>query len=137
MRKVINQGGLRQWAAAGGAFCFLAGISAPLLGLLLTTSGWVLGVAVHPWLHVAGTALFIVAIPLILFAGFCLDWAERQQERTTHDAAGPSPDAEALPKVAFVASLLGASRAGPHRASCATDHRQLSQHRDVPTWQNR
>lgn len=77
MRKVINEKRVRGWETAGGVFCFLTGILAGLLGSVLTASGWIVGAELHPWIHAAGTALLIVTIPLILFAGFCLDWAER------------------------------------------------------------
>ena len=84
MRRVINQKRLRTWEARGGICCFLAGVLAPLLGGLLTVIEWIVGTAVHPWIHVTSTALFIVAIPLILFAGFCLDWAEQGQKKSPH-----------------------------------------------------
>jgi hypothetical protein len=137
MRKAINQVRLRQWAATGGACCFLAGILAPVLGMLLTASGWIFGVAVHPWIHLAGTALLIVAIPLILFAGFCLDWAEREQKKAAHDAKGAQRGNSALSQVAFVATILGEAPAGPRSAQPATDHLQHSQHRGVRTWLTR
>lgn len=85
MRKLIHQNRVRSWEAMGGACFFVAGIVAPLLGSLLTASGWIFGADVHPWLHAAGTALFVIAIPLILVAGVCLDWAEREQEKPLHD----------------------------------------------------
>jgi hypothetical protein len=85
MRKVINQNRLRTWEERSGVCCLLAGLLAPLLGSLLTVIEWIVGAPAHPWLHVAGTALFIVAIPLILFAGFCLDWAEQGQKKSAHN----------------------------------------------------
>jgi len=36
----------------------------------------------HPWLHGLGTALLIIAIPLLIFSGYCLDWAERKPKQT-------------------------------------------------------
>ena len=84
MRKVINQDRVRTQEALGGACCFGAGLLAALLGSLLTASGWILGAELHPWIHAAGTVLLIVAIPLILFAGFCLDWAEQGQKKSPH-----------------------------------------------------
>ena len=74
MRKEINQDRVRTWEAVGGACCFVAGIMAALLGSVLSASAWIVGGEVHAWIYAAGTALLIVAIPLILFAGFCLDW---------------------------------------------------------------
>lgn len=59
-----------------GVCCFVAGIVAPLLGMYLLTLEWLAGVSLHPWVHLIGTTLLIIGIPLILFAGFCLDWAE-------------------------------------------------------------
>ena len=83
MKKAVNQERVRTWEAAGGAFCFIAGIGAGLLGSVLTASGWIIGAEVHPWIHAAGTALLIVTIPLILFAGFCLDWSERRPNKAS------------------------------------------------------
>jgi len=85
MRKEINQDRVRRLEVVGGASCFAAGILAALLGSLLTASGWILGAEVHPLIHAAGTALLIVAIPLILFAGFCLDWSERHLNKSDND----------------------------------------------------
>jgi hypothetical protein len=87
MRKVINEKRLRKWETTAGICCFIAGLVAPVLGGLLAVIEWIVGRAAHPWLHVAGTALFVVGIPLILFAGFCLDWAER----------GPKMSSQTLP----------------------------------------
>jgi len=111
MRRVINQKRLRQWEAAGGAFCFLAGIGSALVGSLLTAGVWVVGGAIHPWLHAAGTVLLIAAIPLILFAGYCLDWAERGQEKTIHDPhqRGAAP----LTQIAIIAGVTGLAFLAP------------------------
>jgi hypothetical protein len=95
MRKAINQGRVRTWEVAGGACCFVGGIMAALLGSVLSASAWIVGGEVHSWIYAVGTALLIVAIPLILFAGFCLDWAERKEEsvreskQTQRGAAAP------------------------------------------------
>jgi hypothetical protein len=105
MRKVINRKRLHTWEAMTGVSCFLAGLLAPLLGILFSVIEWIVGAAVHPWIHVAGTALFIVAIPLILFAGFCLDWAAQGQKRRDSDEARGG--AAALGQVTIVATILG------------------------------
>jgi hypothetical protein len=91
MREVINQKRVRKWKATGGVCCFVAGILAGLLGSVLTATGWIIGVPLHAWVHAAGTALLIVTIPLILFAGFCLDWAERGKEKSLEDPNNEAP----------------------------------------------
>ena len=53
------------------------------MGGLLATVEWIAETSLHPWLHVASTTLFVIGIPLILFAGFCLDWAESPPKRAT------------------------------------------------------
>ncbi len=81
MRNVIDENRVRKWEAWGGVCCFLGGILAALMGSLLSVGEWIVGAPLHRWIHVAGTALFIIAIPLILFAGFCLDWAQRPPKK--------------------------------------------------------
>ena len=49
-----------------------------LIGSVLTSITWFVGGALHPWLRGSGTALLIATIPLLIFAGYCLDWAERE-----------------------------------------------------------
>jgi hypothetical protein len=88
MRKAINQTRVRNWEAKGGVCCFVAGILAAFLGSALTASGWLVAVELHPWIHAAGTALLIATIPLILFAGFCLDWAERRPNKAGDNDRG-------------------------------------------------
>jgi hypothetical protein len=111
MSKVINPDRVYKWEAAGGACCFLAGILAALLGSLLAACAWFIGAEVHPWVHAAGTALLIAAIPLILFAGFCLDWAERGQEKALHDPR--QRGAAVLAQIAIIATIIGAALLGP------------------------
>ena len=76
MRVQINRKRWQRSEAVCGVCCFIAGIVAPVLGMFLLTLEWLAGVTVHPGLHAIGTTLLIVGIPLIVFAGFCLDWAE-------------------------------------------------------------
>ena len=112
MRKAINQDRVRTWEAAGGACCFIAGIIAALLGTALSASAWIVGGEVHAWIQAAGTALLIVAIPLILFAGFCLDWAERKEE-SARESKQTQRGAAALVQVAIIAPLLGITLLAP------------------------
>lgn len=72
------------WPATGGALCFAGGILAALVGSLLTASTWILGGQLHPWIRSSGTVLLIITIPLLIFAGYCMDWAER--EKSEHGA---------------------------------------------------
>ncbi|HBB89939.1 MAG TPA: hypothetical protein DC047_20235 [Blastocatellia bacterium] len=111
MRKVINQNRLSKWEAAGGTLCFLAGIVAALVGSLLTAFAWIAGAEIHRWVHAAGTALLIAAIPLILFAGFCLDWAERGKEKALHDPH--QRGAAVLAQVAIIATITGVALLAP------------------------
>jgi membrane protein DedA with SNARE-associated domain len=82
MKKEKTKRAVWTWEATGALFCFTAGIGAALLGSLLTASTWILGAALHPWMHGLGTALLIVTIPLLIFAGYCMDWAERDQNKS-------------------------------------------------------
>ena len=106
MRRMVNRTRLQKWEAVCGASCFIAGILAPVLGMSLLGLEWVMGVKIHTWLHFIGTALLVIGIPLILFAGFCLDWAEAEQKNTKdrrHHPRGVSR----LIQVATIAALCG------------------------------
>ena len=61
------------------------------MGSLFTAYAWIVGAEIHPWIHTAGTALLIVTIPLILFAGFCLDWSERRPNKACDNDRDPGP----------------------------------------------
>jgi hypothetical protein len=70
------------WEAFAAVISFFGGILATVFGVLLTGITWILGVGLHPWLRWVSTALFVLTIPLLIFAGYCLDWME--QKLTTH-----------------------------------------------------
>jgi hypothetical protein len=57
-------------------------MSAALLGSVLTASTWILGAEAHPWVRGLGTALLILTIPLLILAGYCMDWAEQEPKKT-------------------------------------------------------
>jgi hypothetical protein len=111
MRRLINQDRVRSLEVAGGACCFGAGILAALVGSLLTASGWIAGSGLHPWIHSAGTALLIATIPLIIFAGFCLDWAERDQHKPLTDDT--QRGAARFAQLATFATTLGVALLAP------------------------
>src|SRR5262249_25162563 len=61
-----------------GAVIGLAGsVIAVASGGLLSVSAWlVTNEGVRHWLSTAATVMFILTIPLIILAAFCLDWAD-------------------------------------------------------------
>ena len=56
---------------------------AALIGSVLTAITWFIGAGLHPWLRGTGTALLIATIPLLIFSGYCLDWAERDKNKAS------------------------------------------------------
>ncbi len=71
------------WQAIAAFVCFACALLAVLFGTLFTT-GWLLNAEVHPLLHALGLLLLIVAIPILILGGHCLDLldkAERKDER--------------------------------------------------------
>ena len=85
MYKQRTKHAVRSWEAAG-AFCgFAGGILAALVGSVLTVLTWILGGEVHPWVRWFGTGFLILTIPLLIFAGYCLDWME-QKSKNPSDA---------------------------------------------------
>ena len=81
MDKQGTKNAVWSWEATTAFCCFTGGIGAALLGSVLTAASWILGAQLHPWLHGLGTALLIVTIPLLIFSGYCLDWAERKPKK--------------------------------------------------------
>ena len=64
------------WGAVGG---LSLGIVSPIIGSILTVTGWLTGPEWHGLhLHRAGTVLFVLTIPLLIFGAHCLDLSDRQ-----------------------------------------------------------
>lgn len=84
MNKGSTRGNAWTWKATGAVFGLVTGVLAALLGGLLTAGTWVFGVQPHPWLQSFGTGLLVSTIPLLLFAGCCLDWMEREPKKTVN-----------------------------------------------------
>ncbi len=78
MNKQRTKHAVWSWEATGAICCFAGGIGAALLGSVLTASTWILGAELHPLLRGAGTGLLILTIPLLILAGYCMDWMERE-----------------------------------------------------------
>jgi len=66
------------WEATAAVCCFSGGIAAAIAGSVLTTVTWFVGGDLHPWLRGTGTGLLILTIPLLIMAGYCLDWLENK-----------------------------------------------------------
>ena len=67
--------------ATGAVLCFGGGILSGIVGTLLSASAWILGGEQHPWVRGLGTAFLVVTIPLLIFAGYCMDWLERDSKK--------------------------------------------------------
>ena len=67
--------------ATAAVLCFASGILAGVVGTLLSASAWILGSEQHPLVRGLGTALLVVTIPLLIFAGYCMDWLERDSKK--------------------------------------------------------
>ena len=71
-----------KWEAVSAVCCFSGGIAAALVGSVLTAATWILGAPPHPWVRGVGTALLIATIPLLILAGYCMDWAEGERNKS-------------------------------------------------------
>ena len=81
MKKERTKHAVWSWEATGAVFCFGGGILAALLGSLLTAATWIVGAEAHPWVRGFGTGLLVVTIPLLIFAGYCMDWMEQNSQK--------------------------------------------------------
>ena len=102
---------LQRWEAVCGASCFVAGIVAPVLGLCLLSIEWLAGIPLESWLHVVATTLLVVGIPLILFAGFCLDWAEAKPKEPLPNRTSDQHGVLRLVPIVAVLVLSGGTQA--------------------------
>ena len=68
------------WQAVAAFGCFVSAVLAFLFGTLLTT-GWLLNAEVHPLLHALGLTLLIVAIPILMLGGHCLDLLDKRGDK--------------------------------------------------------
>ncbi|HKO60156.1 MAG TPA: hypothetical protein VJV03_03265 [Pyrinomonadaceae bacterium] len=100
----LNRKRVQKWEALAGVCCFVAGILAPLFGMVLLISEWLAGVTLISWLHGVGTALLIAGIPLVLFAGFCLDWAEAKPKPRNSDREGNN---RTVQRVVHLVTMVG------------------------------
>src|SRR5262245_34217937 len=97
MRLVIDERRKQNVATTFGALSFMVGVAAAICGSVLIASLWIFGSDLHPWLKVAGTILLVAVIPLVLLAGYFLDWSEHRRETNNN---------QHLPKLLLVVFLL-------------------------------
>jgi H+/Cl- antiporter ClcA len=67
----------RFWQYFALSFILLA-VFAAAAGSLLTTT-WILNEQLHPWLHALGLVFLILAIPVLIAGGHCLDLRDRRR----------------------------------------------------------
>ena len=75
-------GAIRQAQLVGAVVGLAGGLFAATSGAVFTVASWfVANEGVRQWLLTAGTVLFFLTIPLIIFGGFCMDWVEKNKPR--------------------------------------------------------
>lgn len=73
-------GAIRQAQVLGAAFGLVGGIFSTTTGAVFTVASWfVANDGVRRWLSSAGTVMFLLTIPLIIFGAFCMDWVEKNR----------------------------------------------------------
>jgi hypothetical protein len=66
----------------GAVFGLAGGMLASLFGASLTAICWfVTDLGAHHALSEMGTALLFMAIPLLIFGGYCMDWMEKNKAK--------------------------------------------------------
>ena len=99
--------GMWTWQATIAVFGLTSAILAALLGSLITASTWLLGVAVHPWLHEFGAVLLLLTIPLLILGGLCFDSMEtRGRQRGGGQANAPDKAGGTNAHTAFGVAFL-------------------------------
>ena len=75
----------------------VGGITAAVLGSLLTAAGWMTADAgAKHWLATTGTVLLCLTIPLIVLGACCLDWMEKDKSPSQSQAARYDDDDDDL-----------------------------------------
>ena len=83
-RSIISELRCHGWTLKTGsaAFGFCGGVSAGVLGSILTAIAWFTGAVWHGHaVQRLGTILLFLTIPLLVFGAHCLDLLETQDER--------------------------------------------------------
>jgi hypothetical protein len=93
-----------EWELFGAALSFVAAVLTGLLGILLTTS-WIVIPALHPQLRGFGILFLIVALPLLICGGHCLDLLERRRKRE-REATFQTPERGSITVSCIVAAVI-------------------------------
>ena len=84
------------WQTVAAVACFVIAVLAGIGGSLLTT-GWVLNAQLHPWLHAVGLVLLILAFPILILSGHCLDLQDRKANTSRDDPQGQGNSKTTMP----------------------------------------
>jgi len=78
----------RTWKSSLAVFGLLAGLSAPIIGSLLTVITWFRDPAWHSLhLHHVATSFFVLTIPLLVLGAHCLDLLD-EDKKWRHPSSG-------------------------------------------------
>lgn len=83
-RSIISELRCHGWTLKTGsaAFGFCGGLSAGILGCILTALAWFTGAVWHGHsVQRFGTILLFLTIPLLVFGAHCLDLLDKQEDR--------------------------------------------------------
>lgn len=76
--------GRLNWKSYGAVVGLCGGLSAPIVGSFVTVISWLIDPVWHGVsLHAAGTSLFVLTVPLLVFGAHCLDLLDKE-ERLMH-----------------------------------------------------
>jgi hypothetical protein len=92
MRDATSRIRFRRAEATWGVAFFLVAIVVGVAGAILWLVVGIIGAALHPWVSITATCLLVGTIPLILCAGYFLDWSEsgRNQQDLNHTDQRPN-----------------------------------------------
>jgi hypothetical protein len=80
-----------RWEEIAAFLSVIGAMGGAIAGSLITASVWIVGAEAHPWLRHLGTALLVIAVPLWLLSGCCLDWLEKNTAKNrSSDASHPA-----------------------------------------------
>lgn len=77
-------GGASSWKIRGAIAGLCSGFAAPIAGSIVTIVSWFRDPVWHGFaLHQAGTSLFVLALPLLVFGAHCLDLLDKDKRNVS------------------------------------------------------